>query len=223
MFNDFFDLLFPKLCCACNNSLLRNENVICLGCEVSLPKTNFHLDKENPVNKVFWGRVQIEMATSFYSFSKKSRVQRLLHQLKYKGNKDVGTFIGKLLGSELNEAKYFEGIDVIVPVPLHKNKLKKRGFNQSELIAQGVAETINIPISTDTLYRKKDSQTQTKKSRYKRWENVGDIFEIINSELDGKNVLLIDDVITTGATLEACAQVLIKHNCKIFVATIAYV
>ncbi len=222
MFNDFFNLIFPNLCCACNNSLLKNEDFICVNCKVSLPKTNFHLDKENVVNKVFWGRVQIEMATSFYLFSKKSRVQRLLYQLKYAGNKELGAVVGELLGQDLKHAKHFKGVDVVVPVPLHKNKFKKRGYNQSEWIAKGVAETMNIPLNTETLFRKKDSQTQTKKKRYKRWENVGGIFGISNNDLDGKNILLIDDVVTTGSTIEACAQILIKQDCKIFVATIAY-
>ncbi len=222
MFNDFFNLIFPKLCCACNTTLLKNEKVICVNCVLTLPKTNFHLDKENPVNKVFWGRVQVEMATSFYLFSKKSRVQHLLHQLKYKGGKYVGTVVGELLGNDLKKAKYFKGIDFVIPVPLHKNKLKKRGYNQSEWIAKGVAEAMNISINTTTLFRKEDSQTQTRKSRYKRWENVGEIFGIATNELEGKKVLLIDDVVTTGATIEACAQVLIKQNCKVYVATIAY-
>ena len=222
MFNDFFNLIFPKLCCACNTTLLKNEKVICVNCVLTLPKTNFHLDKENPVNKVFWGRVQVEMATSFYLFSKKSRVQHLLHQLKYKGGKYVGTVVGELLGNDLKKAKYFKGIDFVIPVPLHKNKLKKRGYNQSEWIAKGVAEAMNISINPTTLFRKEDSQTQTRKSRYKRWENVGEIFGIATNELEGKKVLLIDDVVTTGATIEACAQVLIKQNCKVYVATIAY-
>lgn len=222
MLNDFFNLIFPKLCCACNNSLLKNEYIICLNCIISLPKTNFHLNKENPVNKVFWGRVQIEMATSFYLFTKKSRVQRLLHQLKYKGSKEVGAVVGKFLGYELKDAEYFSGIDFIVPVPLHKNKFKKRGYNQSEWISKGVAEAMGISINTETLFRKEDSQTQTSKRRYKRWENVGEVFGVANNSLDGKSVLLIDDIVTTGATIEACAQVLIKHNCKIFLATIAY-
>ncbi|PCI94382.1 MAG: amidophosphoribosyltransferase [Flavobacteriales bacterium] len=222
MFNDFFNLIFPKLCCACNTTLLKNEKVICVNCVLTLPKTNFHLDKENPVNKVFWGRVQVEMATSFYLFSKKSRVQHLLHQLKYKGGKYVGAVVGELLGNDLKKAKYFKGIDFVIPVPLHKNKLKKRGYNQSEWIAKGVAEAMNISINTTTLFRKEDSQTQTRKSRYKRWENVGEIFGIATNELEGKKVLLIDDVVTTGATIEACAQVLIKQNCKVYVATIAY-
>ena len=222
MFNDFFNLIFPKLCCACSNSLLKNEVTICTGCILSLPKTNFHLDAENIVNKVFWGRVQSEMATSFYLFSKKSRVQSLLHNLKYKGNKEVGAVVGALLGNELKDAIYFQGIDVVVPVPLHKRKLKKRGYNQSEWIAKGVAESMDISINTETLIRKKDSQTQTKKKRYKRWENVAEIFGVLNNHLDGKSVLLIDDVVTTGATIEACSQVLINQGCKVFVATIAY-
>jgi len=222
MFNDFFNLIFPKLCCACNNSLLKNENIICTSCIVSLPKTNFHLDKENPVNKVFWGRVQIEMATSFYLFSKKSKVQNLLHHLKYKGVKEVGAVVGKLFGYDLAASEYFKKIDFIVPVPLHKKKLKKRGYNQSEWIANGIAESMKISINTNSLYRKVDSQTQTKKGRYKRWENVGEIFGIANNELNNKSVLLVDDVVTTGATIEACAQVLIKQNCKVYVATIAY-
>ena len=222
MINDFFNLIFPKLCYACNNTLLKKEDIICIACQVGLPKTNFHRDKENPVNKVFWGRVEIEMATSFYLFSKKSRVQRLLHHLKYKGVKEVGFVVGKLFGYELKETIYFKNIDFIVPVPLHENKLKKRGYNQSEWIAIGLAEAMNVPININSLYRKQDSQTQTKKSRYKRWENVGDIFWVSDNELNGKRVLLVDDVVTTGATIEACAQVLLQQNCKILVATIAY-
>ena len=222
MINDFFNLIFPKLCCACNNALLKNEDLICLSCIVNLPKTNFHKEKENPVSKVFWGRVDLEMATSFYVFSKKSKVQNLLHQLKYKGVKEVGTVIGKLFGFDLKDSEYYRNIDFIIPVPLHPNKLNKRGYNQSEWIAMGLSESMNIPIDTLSLYRKSDSQTQTKKSRYKRWENVGEIFDVTNKHIDGKRVLLVDDVVTTGATIEACAQILIRHNCKVLVATIAY-
>jgi ComF family protein len=222
MINDFFNLIFPKLCCACNNTLLKNEEIICLSCIISLPKTNFHTDKDNPVNKVFWGRINLEMATSFYVFSKKSKVQNLLHHLKYKGVKEVGSVTGELFGYELNDSEFYRDIDFIVPVPLHQNKMKKRGYNQSEWIARGMSQSMSIPINIDTLYRKSDSQTQTKKGRYKRWENVDEIFGLTNNGLEGKRVLLVDDVVTTGATIEACAQILIQQNCKVLVATLAY-
>jgi len=223
MINDFFNLIFPKLCIACNDALLKNEKIICIRCLVSLPKTNFHKDKDNPVNKVFWGRVDVEMASSFYLFSKKSKVQNLLHNLKYKGVKEVGSVLGELFGFELNSSKFYKEIDFIVPVPLHKSKLKKRGYNQSEWIAIGLSKSMKVPVNIDSLYRKADSETQTKKSRYKRWENVGEIFGLANNDLEGKRILLVDDVVTTGATIEACAQLLIQQNCKVLVATIAYV
>jgi len=223
MINDFFNLIFPKLCIACNDALLKNEKIICIRCLVNLPKTNFHKDKDNPVNKVFWGRVDVEMASSFYLFSKKSKVQNLLHNLKYKGVKEVGSVLGELFGFELNSSKFYKEIDFIVPVPLHKSKLKKRGYNQSEWIAIGLSKSMKVPVNIDSLYRKADSETQTKKSRYKRWENVGEIFGLANNDLEGKRILLVDDVVTTGATIEACAQLLIQQNCKVLVATIAYV
>ncbi|MGB0887810.1 MAG: ComF family protein [Vicingaceae bacterium] len=222
MINDFFNLIFPKLCCACSNTLLRHENFICLVCELTLPKTNYHLDIDNPVSKVFWGRVPIERATSYYSFSKKSKVQNLLHHLKYKGVKELGKAIGELMGHDLKEVEGFKNIDFIIPVPLHKRKLEKRGYNQSEWIALGLSKVLKIPINTHTLYRKEYSQTQTKKTRYKRWENVGSIFGVADEALNNKSVLLVDDVVTTGATLEACALVLIEKGCKISIATIAY-
>jgi ComF family protein len=189
---------------------------------LSLPKTNFHKDKDNPVNKVFWGRVDVEMATSFYLFSKKSKVQNLLYGLKYKGVKEVGIVLGELFGFELKESIFYRDIDFIIPVPLHKNKLKKRGYNQSEWIANGLSKSMKVPVKLDSLYRKSDSETQTKKSRYKRWENVGEIFGLANNDLEGKRILLVDDVVTTGATIEACAQLLVEQNCKVLVATIAY-
>ena len=222
MINDFFNLIFPKLCSACSGALLKNEKIICISCVVNLPKTNFHKDKDNPVNKVFWGRVDVEMASSFYLFSKKSKVQNLLHNLKYRGVKEVGSVLGELFGFELNNSKFYKDIDFIVPVPLHQNKLKKRGYNQSEWIAIGLSKSMKVPVNIDSLYRRSDSETQTKKSRYKRWENVGEIFGLANNNLEGKRILLVDDVVTTGATIEACAQLLIQQNCKVLVATIAY-
>ncbi|MDG1476370.1 MAG: phosphoribosyltransferase family protein [Vicingaceae bacterium] len=146
----------------------------------------------------------------------------MLHNLKYKGIKEVGFIVGELFGFELNESDYYKEIDFIIPVPLHKNKLKKRGYNQSEWIAKGLSKSMKVPVNKRSLYRKLDSETQTKKSRYNRWENVGEIFGVSDDSINGKRVLLVDDVVTTGATIEACAQVLIKHNCKVLVATIAY-
>ncbi len=222
MLNEFFNLIFPKLCAACEQTLLKNENVICTKCLLTLPKTEYHLDKDNLINKIFWGRVDIVMAAAFYRFTKGSKVQRLLHRLKYKGGEEVGEILGLHYGYELKTSKYFENIDYIIPVPLHKNKLKKRGYNQSESFARGLSKSMKVPVNTTDLYRKVDSKTQTKKTRYKRWENVGDIFGVIeNHDLGNKTILLVDDVVTTGATIEASAQVLIKLNCKVLVATIA--
>ncbi|MDF1672529.1 MAG: phosphoribosyltransferase family protein [Vicingaceae bacterium] len=222
MINDFFNLIFPKLCSSCEQTLLSSENVICTKCLLTLPKTGYHLDKDNPINKIFWGRVDVTMAAAFYSFTKGGKVQRLLHRLKYRGGEEVGEILGLHYGFELKTSEHFKGIDYIIPVPLHKNKLKKRGYNQSESFARGLSKSMKVPINITDLYRKIDSNTQTKKTRYKRWENVGDIFGVIEShDLGNKTILLVDDVVTTGATIEATAQVLVKLNCKVLVAAIA--
>jgi len=221
MIKDFFNLIFPNLCCGCNGVLLNGEDAICMECTVSLPKTNYALEKNNKLNKLFWGRTSIEMATSLYFFNKKSKLQNLLHQLKYNGEKKIGLVLGNLLANDLISSPHYKNIDYIVPVPLHKNKLKKRKYNQSEFIARGVGEKMQVPVSTNILYRKLDSETQTAKKKYERWENVEEAFELNSNEFGNKNILLIDDVITTGATIEACTSVLLKKNCKVYVATIA--
>lgn len=222
MINDFFNLIFPKLCNACSNTLLKNESTICTVCQLSLPKTNYHLEEDNPIMKIFWGRVKVDMAASYYLFAKGGKVQNLLHQLKYRGIKDVGVKIGELYGFDLSKSKFYQDIDYIVPIPLHKNKLNKRGFNQSECFAKGLSNTMGIELNASDFIRLVDTKTQTKKSRYKRWENVSDIFFLKeNSELAGKTILLVDDVITTGSTMEAAIQVLANNKCKIKVATIA--
>ena len=220
---DFISLVYPRLCLACGESLLKHEDCICSQCIYYLPKTNFHKELENAVSKLFWGRVNIQTATAFYFFKKQSKVQNLLHQLKYKGQKQVGIKLGSLYGSELKKDKKYEDVSLILPVPLHPDKEKKRGYNQSEMFGIGLSQTMQAPCETDILVRNFASETQTKKSKYERWENVGSIFEIRDIErLKGRHVLLVDDVITTGATIEACAQHLLTvPGTRVSIAAIA--
>jgi ComF family protein len=193
-----------------------------MSCQFSLPRTNYHLDKENPLTKVFWGRVDVQNAAAFYFFKKKGKVQNLLHHLKYKGVKEVGERIGELYGFDLLKSDWLEDIDYIIPVPLHPKKMKKRGYNQSEYFAKGLSKSTNKKLETTVLYRNKHSDTQTKKSRFNRWENVSEIFDVNNAELiAGKHILLVDDVVTTGATIEASVQALQKANCSVSIVAIA--
>lgn len=223
-FRDFSSLLFPNLCIACGRGLLKGEELLCTFCFFHLPKTWFHNDDENPVSKTFWGRVDIAHATACFYFTKGNNVQQMLHELKYKKNKPVGIYIGRYYGRELKDHYGFGTVEVVVPVPLHPKKKRKRGYNQSEMFAGGLCDTMQIKMETKCLVRKTASETQTRKSRFSRWENVKDIFVVKNQDrLIGKHILLVDDVITTGATMEACILALSQiPGSKISVAAIAY-
>jgi ComF family protein len=217
------ELFFPRLCVVCGDKLIEQEQWICLHCLHHIPRTNFHLNSENPVSRLFYGRVQIEFATSFFYFSKGSQYQTLLHNLKYKGMKELGEEIGKHFGIDLLQSPGFLSVDLICPVPLHPQKEKKRGYNQSWWIASGIAQLLQKELSDDNLKRITATETQTRKSRFARWQNVEGIFELSNPEaFSGKHILLIDDVVTTGSTLEACAQaILSKTNARVSIATLA--
>ena len=174
--------------------------------------------------EIFWGRIKIHSAATFLNFTKSGRVQKLVHQLKYKSKIEVGLLLGELYGGDLKKAALFESVEVIIPIPLHWKKQKKRGFNQSEMFGRGLAKAMNVQLDTDSLYRKVDTATQTKKSRIQRWENVSDVFALKNeANLEGKHILLVDDVITTGSTLEASANKLLEiPGVKVSLATIAF-
>lgn len=199
----------------------QNERFLCTKCLYHLPKNDYQRDNE--IEQRFWGRVKIELVASLLRFHKGSSAQKLLHHLKYKGYKEIGDTLGEQLGTALVSSAEFSTIDVIVPVPLHPKRLKKRGYNQSELIANGLARKLNKPIDTKTLIRIKENATQTNKGRFDRWENVSDIFALTDTNtLANKHVLLVDDVLTTGATIEACVKnILLSENAKVSVATLA--
>jgi len=220
---DFISLIYPHICMSCGKSLFKKEICICTYCKYHLPKTNFHLEEDNPVSRMFWGKVNITAAASYYYFNKGSKVQKLIHNLKYSGQKEIGNTIGEFYGTELKESELFKNIDNIIPVPLHPRRQRKRGYNQSAFFAEGLAKGIEAVYDYELLYRSYDSQSQTRKSRFERWKNVEYIFKLKNPEdLEGKHILLVDDVITTGSTLEACAQTLLKVNgVKVSIATIA--
>ena len=224
MQSDFLSLIFPKICYACGKSLFKSEDCICTYCHYHLPRTNFHLNAENPVLKLFRGRVDIHAASSMYLFSKGGKVQRLIHQLKYRGKKEIGVSLGKYYGRDLKSSSFFSSADMVIPVPLHLNKIKKRGYNQSEMFALGMAETLEKTHENEVLVRAYASATQTRKSRFARWQNVEEVFKVVAPEkLEGKHILLADDVVTTGATLEACANKILEiPGTKVSVATIAY-
>ena len=221
MLTDFISLFFPRNCGACNTSLLKDENGVCIKCQMELPSTFYHLTPNNDVEKLFWGRISVAAATSLLFFNKGGNVQELLHSIKYKSHREAGIQTGKLLGIELKHSNRFDNIDLIIPVPLHSKRLKERGYNQAEIISDGIAEVLEKP-TVLALKRTTYTDSQTKKTRYNRWENVKNTFEVIlpNKIMD-KTVLLIDDVVTTGATLEACANELLKHNCTVYIATVA--
>lgn len=224
LWDDFLSLLFPRICYGCGNHLLRNENIICTECYVVIPRTDFHLRRENPVEQLFWGRCKIETAAAFSYYNKGSRIRKLIHNLKYRGIKEIGFELGRIYGLSLKSAGYTETIDIIIPVPLHPAKKRSRGFNQSELIADGISEATGIQVNNSAVVRKVSSSTQTKRSRYERWENVEGIFSIADTEsIRGKHILLIDDVITTGSTMESCINEILKtEGVRISLAAIAY-
>jgi ComF family protein len=214
MFKDylfsFLNLLFPNYCVACDTALAGNEDTICTSCIANLPVTNFWNYSDNPVEKIFWGRVLVENAASFVYFEKGGSFQNLLHHLKYKGKKNIGFLLGRTFGLKLINTK-FEDIDIIIPVPLHKSRLHKRGFNQSETIAIGLGKTLKKPVNTNLVKRSVATNTQTNKNRFDRWQNVENAFIVINPKyLQNKHILIVDDVITTGATSESLIQELIK-------------
>jgi ComF family protein len=222
--DDFLGLIFPRICSGCGNSLWKHEKILCDSCFYHLPRTRFHLDIDNPVSRIFWGRTRILSATSFLLFNKGSKVQNMIHALKYKGRKDVGIFLGEEFGKILRSSPPWSQSEIIVPVPLHRKKFRKRGYNQSEQFALGLSASMDIPCSNECLSRKNETGTQTHKSRFLRWNNVQDVFFVQNQAvLKGKTILLVDDVITTGATLESCISALsVVPGVNISVATIAY-
>lgn len=222
--NSFTELFFPRICYACGDHLLEHEEEICNRCLRALPRTGFELTSDNPVGKVFWGRVKLEKAASLYYYRKGEMLQQLLHRLKYKGHYQLGQVLGRQLGKAFTRSGFMEGIDLIIPVPLHKKKLRQRGYNQSEHIALGIAEVSGISVVKNILIRTVHNPSQTFKGRFERWENVKGIFMLTDpGAVEGKHVLLVDDVITTGATLESCAeQILQCKNAKVSVASLGY-
>jgi ComF family protein len=216
-------LFYPQLCASCNRPLHRDENSLCLHCILKLPRTGFHNHNENKAANIFIGRVPIEHATSFVYFTKDGIVQDLLHTFKYKGKKDVGRLLGMLLASELKSTDWINQIDSIIAVPLHKRKERQRGFNQADIFAESIAKELSIPYLKNSVVRTKFTDSQTTKSRLERIENVSGIFSLVKKQdLKNKHILLVDDVLTTGATLESCALELLKtEGTKVSIATIA--
>lgn len=223
LLTDFMALLYPSICIGCEDVLQHHEEVICLSCSVDLPKTNFENQKNNPVERLFWFKTKIEEASSSYFFSKNSRIQNMIHSFKYKGNQEAAIFMGKQMGELIKCSDRFKGVTLIIPVPLHPIKFKKRGYNQAQKIAEGISETLGIPVLTESLFRKIPNQTQTKKSLFNRWKNVNSIFGIRNPQyIEKQHVLLVDDVITSGSTIEAAAQeILLCKETKVSIASLA--
>ncbi|MBA3901461.1 MAG: ComF family protein [Bacteroidetes bacterium] len=224
MLGDFISLIYPENCLSCGEILYKHEKHICFRCRYKLPKTDFHKLNENPVSKLFWGRIGIFSASAYYFFTKGGGVQHLLHAIKYRGEKEAGSEVGKMYGSELKDSPFFETVDLVLPVPLHPKKKKIRGYNQSDFIAQGIAEGMGKSYSPDLLVRNVANESQTRKSRFVRWQNVESIFEIKDkAAVEGKHILIVDDIITTGATIEASAQCIQNiDGTKVSVAALAF-
>jgi len=221
---DILNLFYPNTCIGCKNHLSYNNHLLCLSCFHDLPYSYYSKQKNNPIEQIFYGKTPIKGATSLFLFQEKSILQTIIHELKYKNNKHIGLFLGKLLAFELSLNKQFLNLDYILPVPIHAKKLKQRGYNQLTKVGCSLSDELGIPFIENLLIKTGNSKTQTKKSKTDRWQNTQASFFLKDiKRFENKNILLIDDVITTGATLVGCAKELCKtKNISISIATIAH-
>ena len=224
IWNDFSHLFFPHVCAGCGTDNIGPHTPLCIHCINRLPLTNFHLHANNPIEKYFWGRIPVTAVTSLCHFTAGSLIQHLLHQLKYRGNKEAGFFLGRMMGLSLNAAERFRAIDMLVPLPLFAARQKKRGYNQSAVLCNGIAAVTQLPVNTQSVTRVSATETQTHKNRIERWMNMEGKFEISDpASIAGRHLLLVDDVVTTGATLEACGHALLQiPGVQLSIATLAY-
>ena len=221
---DFLHLFFPHNCLGCGTDVLNNEDALCAYCLTQLPETGFLATPGNAVEKIFYGRLPVQHAGSAFYFNKDSLLQHLIIQLKYRANKTAGMYLGKILGNIICNAKRFDDIDIIVPLPLNEKKLFKRGYNQTLLLAKGIAEVWQKPVVENAVERIQFTETQTHKNRITRWQTMEGVFKLVNeSALKNKHVLLIDDIVTTGATLESCGNAILQaENIQLSICTLAY-
>ena len=225
MLADFWSLFFPRPCLACAEPLVAGEQYLCTTCRAELPYTDYHLlpPAQNPLGRRFWGKLPVAHTLSYLRFLQHGRVQQLLHQLKYQGQQQVGVALGHLYGAELHATDLRAVFELIVPVPLHRRKLARRGYNQADAFAEGLARALGCPRAAQALRRTEHTASQTRKNRTQRWQNVATVFEVAQPEaIAGRHILLVDDVLTTGATLEACGAALLAAGARaVSIATIA--
>lgn len=223
-FSGLISLMFPLLCQGCGASLASPSAVLCSRCKTSLPRTGFEQSTNNPVMQTFWGRVPLEFASSLFYYRKGELLAELIHQLKYKRHRENGLFLGAFAGNLLKSSLLYQDIDGVVPVPLHPRKERLRGYNQCTLLANGLCSATGWPLFHQEVLRLKHTQSQTKRGRYERWKNVEGIFGVARySVLSGKHLLVLDDVVTTGSTLEACCHALLQvPGVRVSVLTIGY-
>ncbi len=225
IWTDLRDFFFPRLCVACGKRLLKGEEGLCLYCSSSLPYTRIYNKVGNEMEQCFWGRFPIVRASSLFYYAKGGNVAQVLYAMKYHNRKRLCVKMGEWLGSALLPSGFFEGIDYLIPVPLFRSRQRQRGYNQSELLARGIAQKARLPVCNGALYRVRNNDTQTHKSGYARWQNVQGLFRVTPEAdcLKGKHVMLVDDVLTTGATLIACADALSAiEGIRISIVTLAW-
>lgn len=216
-------LFFPNICYSCYEPIAENLKCICTNCIIELPQTKFWVGIENEAEKKFWGKIKLEKAMSFLYFHAQGEVQNLIHHFKYQGVTEIGVTLGEWAAQELSTTCFFDDIDFLIPIPIHENKRAIRGFNQSDYIADGVSNITQIETKKELLVKHKHTSSQTRKTRFERWKNVKYSFELIdNYDLRGKHILLIDDVLTTGSTVEAAATAFSEvENLKLSLLTMA--
>lgn len=213
LLNAFVDLIFPRYCLSCSDNLAIGEDTICTKCRFDLPRTNSYENGHEPLAQKFYGKVQVKSVNAYLKFVKGGKVQRLLHQLKYKNHPEVGEMLGRWYGNDLKSIDYQTKIDLLIPVPMHPKKLSVRGYNQVDFIVKGLAEALEVAYDTTTLKKGKPTESQTRKSRFERYKNANDVYFVENPELIlGKRIGLVDDVVTTGSTLEVCAAELLEEG-----------